>query len=119
MIYTPGGAWAVEMHAVTTGCHSSPSLGFWGHPGAGLGALGGDCEQQEGEGWVSCPREPPGKCSQFILARKGSRAGASVLQGINRDAPATQSGGTGGHTAPEGLWWKAQGGSNPPTEGRG
>lgn len=118
----PCGAWAVEMHAVTTGCHSSPLLAFWGHPGTELGGSGGDCEPQEGAGCVSCPREPARdgrKRCQLILARKGSGAGAPKLQGTKREAPATKSGGTGGRTAPEGVWWKAQGGSNPPTESRG
>lgn len=71
---------------------------------------------------MSWAREPPRdgrKRSQLILARKGSGAGALVLQGIKRDAPAAKSGGTGGHTAPEGVGREAQGGSNPPAESRG
>lgn len=104
-------------------CHHWMSLlPFAGFLGTPRDRAGGSGEPQEGAGWGSCAREPPGdgrKRSQFILARKGSGAGAPGLQGTKRDAPATKSGGTGCHAAPEGVWWKAQGGSNPPTESRG
>lgn len=78
----PCGAWAVEMHAVTTGCHSSPLAGILGIPQDWAGGSGEDWEVQEGAGWGFCAREPPRegrKRSQFILARKGSGAGAKIL----------------------------------------
>lgn len=118
VIYTPlCRAWAVEMHALTTGCHSSPPqprlLGRLG--GQAGGPWGGCCEPQEGPGTaVICS-----KCCQLVLARRGSRAGAPILQGIKRDAPVTRSVGTGGHTAPEGVVVEGMGGSNPPTESGG
>lgn len=56
------------------------------------------------------------KCCQSVLARRGSRAGARILQRTKRDAPVTKSAGAGGHAGPEGVVVEGVGGSNPPAE---
>lgn len=61
-IYTHlrAGLWAVEMHALTTGCHSSPTQrGLGNTPGKAKGALGGTVSPRRE--WAGCPhpKGPP------------------------------------------------------------